>query len=1098
MKSSHLFAATALRGALASSVLAAGLTAVSASAQTTAPLPPCGPNQTKDQAANCTPVPGADPTDTHQATTPNNTATDTTGTRPGEQAYQNQADSPEPDNSVVVTGTRLSRPGIVSQVPLTSITADELLSQGNINVGDALNELPQLRATYSQANSTRFIGTSGLNLLDLRGLGTARTLVLVDGRRHVTSVPGTSAVDTNTIPTDLLERVDVVTGGESAIYGSDAIAGVVNFILKDNFSGLKLNAQGGATTYGDHGQEYVSAIWGKNFAEGRGNIAVAGELAHVDAVYYRDRDFETGSYSGRNQFNLQENVAPENLLPPQFSASDGIPDNGFYSGVRNGTISDGGILNAVCNTATLANTARCRQNTNYLTYYAGVPSYNTQSFLTAYVGQRYAFTPNGQLTFSNPSLDFRDITAGGSTNTVGGLGSTLYETGMISPRQDRIALNTLGHYDFSEGLTAYFEGKYTRTVQNQEGQPTFFQGGSYGTFSCSNPFLGSTNLTTLQSIGYCANPTTGTFTTSRFNVDYGGRGEYDRRELFRVVGGVRGTFNHDWKYDASVSYGQFNSQNFSTNNLILQNYANAINAVLAPASFSGSNYVLNGAGAKVICAINATTDTDPACFPINTFGQGVGDARAINYFNYTSHRNQFSNQLDANAYVSGNLSQLFSFPGGPIGFVIGGEYRREQSKSIWDTLTSNPAALTFLNAIQPFLPPTLEVKEGYVELQAPLLKDMRFVRELTISGAARVSNYNNTGGTTYTYNGGATYSPADFIRFRGNYSHSVRVPTQSDLYSPFSQNYASIADPCDVINIGTMPNYRANCAAAGIPTGFINTVARTQTISYLSGGNPNLTPETSDSFTFGGVIQPTHLVPGMSVTIDYYNITVHNLIASLGAQAILNACYNNSTGINNNFCALVTRNPDGTFANNGILSAGINFAKQKTSGIDIDYAYNHTMGNGDKVGLSLLATWIAQRDNYINPQIPGYATRQKSDLGDPEFEFNLTASYTHGPFTLRYQAQYISPMTIGAYEAQNYFDGRVPTNADVYPQVYYPSVVYHNFRLAATVNKQFQVYGGVDNAFNTLPPFGLFGNDANSAIYDPYGRTVYAGIKVNY
>ena len=1072
MKSSHLFAATAM-----SSVVATGLMM----------LAPAAAAQTAAQSAQ----PAGDPTDTHQAKTPDNITTDQTGTRPGEQALENQQNAPEPDNSVVVTGTRLSRPGIVSQVPLTSITADELLAQGNLNVGDALNDLPQLRSTYSQANSTRFIGTTGLNELDLRGLGTARTLVLVNGRRHITSVPGTSIVDTNMIPTDLLERVDVVTGGDSAIYGSDAVAGVVNFILKDNFSGLKLNGQGSLTTYGDRGQEYISAIYGKNFADGHGNVSLAGEFAHADALYYRDRDFETGAFSGRHQFNLQENVVPEGLLP---SASDGIIDNGFYTGVRNGTISNGGILNAVCNTAALlANPLRCRQNSNYVSFNA---NNGVGGASTTYVGQRYAFDSTGNLVMSNPSLDFRDITAGGSTNTVGGLGSTLYETGQLAPRQDRISLNALAHYDFSEAFTGYFEGKYVKTIQNQEGQPSFFQGGTGGTFRCNNAFLSAASLATLQSIGYCAAPATGTFTTSRFNVDFGGRAEIVRRELFRIVTGARGTFNHDWKYDVSVSYGQFNSQQYSQNNVVLQNYYNAVNAVLAPATFTGSNYLLNAAGAKVICGINATTNVDTGCYPLNTFGYGAPNQQALNYINTTSFRGAFSNQLDANAFLSGNLSQLFSLPGGPIGFVIGGEYRRESSRTAYDALTASGA--TFLNAILPFAPPRLEVKEGYVEVQAPLLKDIRFVREFTVSGAARVSSYNNNAGTTYTYNAGATYAPAEFIRFRGNYSKSVRVPTQLDLYAPLSQNFASVADPCDILNIGTMPNYRANCAAAGIPTTFVNTIARAQTISYLSGGNPNLTPETSRSFTFGGVIQPRGLVPGLSVTIDYYNITVTKLIQSISVQTLLNTCYNSSTGINNQYCALITRSPDGTFAPNGIILRALNYAKQKTSGIDIDYAYNHTFGSGDKVALSLLATWIAQRDNYLNSLDPNFASRQKSNLGDPEFEFNLSASYSHGPFNFRYQAQYIGPMTIGAYEAQNAFDGRVATNADQYPQVYYPSIVYHNFRLGATVNKQFQLYAGVDNAFNTLPPFGLFGNGGNDGIYDPYGRTIYAGFKVNY
>lgn len=190
---------------------------------------------------------------------------------------------------IVVTGTRIKSPNLVSTAPVVSITGDQLLSQGDVNVGDALNDLPALRSTYSQANSTRFIGTAGVNFLDLRGLGITRTLVLVNGRRHITASVGDFIVDTNTIPSDLIDRVDVVTGGSSAVYGSDAVAGVVNFILKRNFTGIKLNGQGGISSRGDRGIYFVSGTAGTNFAEGRGNVAVNLEYVNANPLYFRDR-----------------------------------------------------------------------------------------------------------------------------------------------------------------------------------------------------------------------------------------------------------------------------------------------------------------------------------------------------------------------------------------------------------------------------------------------------------------------------------------------------------------------------------------------------------------------------------------------------------------------------------------------------------------------------------------------------------------------------------------------------------------------------------------------------------------------------------------
>ena len=192
-------------------------------------------------------------------------------------------------STIVVTGSRIARPTLTSPVPVTSVTAEDILSQGDLNVGDALNDLPSLRGTFSQSNSTRSIGTAGLNFLDLRGLGIARTLVLVNGRRHVTALAGDFFVDTNTIPSSLLERTDIVTGGNSAVYGSDAIGGVVNFVLKKNYDGFRVTGQGGISSRGDRGLSNVTATFGRNFADGRGNIAVSLDYLRFREVAFTGR-----------------------------------------------------------------------------------------------------------------------------------------------------------------------------------------------------------------------------------------------------------------------------------------------------------------------------------------------------------------------------------------------------------------------------------------------------------------------------------------------------------------------------------------------------------------------------------------------------------------------------------------------------------------------------------------------------------------------------------------------------------------------------------------------------------------------------------------
>ena len=233
--------------------------------------------------------------------------------------------------TVEVTGTRIRRPNLESSVPITSIGGEEFFERGQTNIGDTLNELPQLRTTFGQQNSGRFLGTTGLNLLDLRGLGTQRTLVLVNGRRHVPSDILNNGVspDVNTIPNDLIERVDVVTGGNSAIYGSDAIAGVVNFILRRDYEGFQIRGQGGIPEYGAGGNQYVAAMWGMNFGDGRGNITAHAEYAHQDRLYASDIPF----LRQVNGFVSQDSDTSANP-----NGSDGIPDRVFMRDIRGANI----------------------------------------------------------------------------------------------------------------------------------------------------------------------------------------------------------------------------------------------------------------------------------------------------------------------------------------------------------------------------------------------------------------------------------------------------------------------------------------------------------------------------------------------------------------------------------------------------------------------------------------------------------------------------------------------------------------------------------------------------------------------------------------
>jgi outer membrane receptor protein involved in Fe transport len=706
------------------------------------------------------------------------------------------------------------------------------------------------------------------------------------------------------------------------------------------------------------------------------------------------------------------------------------------------------------------------------------------------------FLPDGTLVVNRPGLDLRLVTGGLNTSTVGGLGSTVSERGQLSPKLERFSANFLAHYDISEGLSPYVEAKFVRIKANQETQPSFFQGigntlGGSREIRCDNAFLQPQALALLQAAGRCATPTS-VISLNRFNVDFGGRQELHTRDTYRVVAGLEGTFNGDWHYDVSANYGRLETHMDALNALRLYDINGNETGFL-----NATDAVRNGAG-QIVCRINAdasTANDDPACVPINLFGQGSPSAAALAYSNTTGFRDETATELDFLATLRGDTSDFFELPGGPIRFSVGSEYREERASSVWDPLSASGG--TFLNAIAPFKPPKLTVKEAFGEIELPILKDLPFADELTLSGAVRVSDYNTSAGTVWTYNGAAYYAPIHDVRFRANYSRSVRAPTQSDLFSPQSQNFATINDPCDIGFINNGPNRAANCAAAGIPVGFVNQQARDTNLSIVSGGNPNLDVEKSTSYTVGVIIEPS-FVRGLSLTVDYYNIKVKGLIAVLTAQTIVNSCYDSPSGINNNFCANVFRKADFTFADPATISGPINFQRQKTSGVDADLAWNRTMGNGDRLSIRGIFSYVIERTNFTDPVNPNFGNRVLSELGDPQIEFQLSAGYRTGPLNLRYQLQYIGKQTIGLYEEQHPFEGRPATNPDRFPRIWYPEVVYHNARIGWNLNREFEFYVGVDNAFNRLPPFGLTGAGAGSAIFDVVGRFFYGGFKANF
>jgi len=397
------------------------------------------------------------------------------------------------------------------------------------------------------------------------------------------------------------------------------------------------------------------------------------------------------------------------------------------------------------------------------------------------------------------------------------------------------------------------------------------------------------------------------------------------------------------------------------------------------------------------------------------------------------------------------------------------------------------------------------VKEAYAEVRVPLLKDIPFIEEFTITGSGRISDYKGATGTTYAYGGEVTWRPIQDIRFRGAYNRAVRAPNLVDLFSESGQNFAPApADPCSLRNIGTGSSTReANCRADGIPATY--DFVYTSSIEILSGGNPNLREETSDNYTVGGVLTP-RFIPGLSLSVDYYDITVNDVITAPSAQQIMNACYD-AVDLNNQFCGLFERNRSGGLGpaeeapfqilQLSLQQNSLNYAKLTARGIDTELNYRTSFDWGS-VGLRAVWTHTLERNEFLNPADPGRANRILGELGDPTDEVNVNANLKVGPVTFGYQVRWIDKMVLNTYEDVFSVQGRAPENADYADIQSYPNVFYHDVRFDLAVNEKFNFYVGIDNVTDRLPPLGLTGVGAGSGIFDVRGRYGYAGLKATF
>ncbi|HHW4681348.1 MAG TPA: TonB-dependent receptor domain-containing protein, partial [Xylella taiwanensis] len=810
---------------------------------------------------------------------------------------------------VVITGSRIPRAGFDTLEPATVVNQQYLDSFGFTNVADALFSQPGFdRGADVRGNQAGF--GAGVNFLGRFGLGSNRQLVLVNGRRLVTSNPptifgpggGGTQVDLNVIPTSLIERTETIGVGGAPTYGSDAISGVTNMILKKNYEGAEVKIGYGLTERGDNARYTYSALLGSHFANSRGNLTIALDADDNEGVLGSARRYYRNSYSMQPnpnataiaQFQPGRDYATDGrvhtTIPFNTSTTDGIPGRVLIRNRRLNNTTLGGLLFPI--------TDRFTRNASGQLLGFGP---GQDQFLQ--------FDKQGNLVSYNPGINF------GNSSSSGGDGLDLINQAVqVTSQLDRKSVFMLGNYDVTDTITSFFEGSYysskalemtAQSIYNAVGAGIGNVDGSGdqdGTlnFNIDNPFLSEQNRQALRRLGITD------FQLSRASRDLViGNSSTDTR-LWRAVAGLNGHFDaggHLFDWETSINHGEGNFDYYGTG-LIQQHFINAINVVR------------NSAG-EIVCNPSAAgTTVDPNCVPLNLFGEGVASAAARNYVTTPTHATAQMKQTVFNANLSGSLIDL---PGGKLGFNVGYERRKEEGR-----FTPDEYQRLGLGRQVPVTGSrgSFTTNEYFAEILAPLVNPeagLPGLHRLDLTGKLRrVNNTVNGWFTAYTY--GLQYEPVQGIQLRGNKTRSFRAPAIVELYTSQQPGYSFISEPCTPadINAGKRPDVRQrNCQAF---FGYYSNVdpstfeeAHQNKLGSVS-GNPRLENELAKSWTAGIVFQPDW-ARGLRMAADWYDIKLSNLITVLSPDDITSGCFDNDTFNTsdvpnaNHFCSLITRDP---------------------------------------------------------------------------------------------------------------------------------------------------------------------------------------------
>ncbi len=1014
-----------------------------------------------------------------------------------QEAPAETAATPPGEEAIVVTGSRIARETYDTPAPVIGVSSEDLAESGDSELSETLADLPQLSSATNDSTVTGNTQNSGLSSIELRNLGSNRTLVLVDGRRTVSNSGISNLVSLSTIPSDFIDRVEVITGGTSSVYGSDAVAGVVNIITKKNERGLTLRARAGVTSEGDGQELTLGATYGTRFADGRGYFLVSGTYDRDWGIRAVDREWAVRpvsyDYDFENGINEFEGV---------YINADGAPASGSrpasqFPPLMMSDLSSfipGGVFSG-------ANSARDR------------------------------FYRNGVLVERGPDPVTGDpVTgSGGGANSPGNVGYFLPNRDGYNQRTGRSLIlareRYLGaaklEYEFSDAIEGFAQLQYSRITSGETRESVGI--GWDSTYPLTDPVTGVTTEIEYGKIpcrpdsgrgsGPCNPfvpdeiradaPSTGAgIAWDRRFDEVGGQITENKRETIRSWAGLRGKISDSWNWEASFGYGQYKQDQWRRNEINGVNLTQALNAELGPD------------GAPRCVDADAR---DAGCVPINLFGEGAITPEAAAWIRADLHQELTIRQYTGQAFVTGELFQL---PAGPVGAAFGVDYRKDSQELTGDLLSQTGG--TTGNAV-PNFGGSIRALEGYGEVSVPLLRDAPGAYLLSVDASARVADYSiDNVGTVFSWRGGVQYAPIPDIRFRAQYARAQRAPDIAELYSPPRGNFEAANDICDGVTPTTTGQIAAGCRLdPGIQALFAQQATDGVTQQYSqagnslyspNGGNLDLKEETADTLTLGAVLAP-RFIPGLTIAVDYYDIRIKDAIDAYSNRDIQLQCYDTDVPqADNPFCADITRN-----ANNGqiveLVQRQVNLARFDTQGIDVAFNYrfrlDDALGIPGRFDLRYDGTHVLKQKVQFQG-VDGTVTNDLAgDLAEGSFKYRARASlgWRLDNFRIRWTTTYYGKINDSNSLADQYA-ALLETNPNAEVPIFLNigDVWEHDLFLSFDLDaggKEFRLYGGVNNLFNSISPFLPSGTESGrltnqNGVYDIAGRRFYVGATVKF